>query len=414
MPSQTATCRYTEFKEQANPVLFSYPLTQYPIFPALIYPGYPTKLKTMKRKNSIKNIFAVSGVLLLITAASPVKAEDNTATTGDVKIYELDMNDQNPLETLKESVIHNRADYDAAVNLSQIDMNASTITTDTFDRTKTGLQNININVTVNKKDSTEGTTGYQFSETAAVRMVSPSGPQVILKAEEVTVDLGGTFTYGDNIGYVSSTDGKLPAIRENDNVDVNTEGTYTCNLEFIDASGKSSAVSYTVNVKKPEEIIRAEEEAKRAEEAARIVAEQQAQAQQEAAERQQILAALQASNGSYTGSGNDIVSFAMSYLGYPYVWGGTSPSGFDCSGFTQYVYSHFGISLPRTSYQQELCGTIVSPAEAQPGDLVTYNDHSAIYIGNGQTISAMSPDAGIAIAGLYSVPNGNLQIHRIF
>ena len=104
----------------------------------------------------------------------------------------------------------------------------------------------------------------------------------------------------------------------------------------------------------------------------------------------------------------------MSYLGYPYVWGGTSPSGFDCSGFTQYVYSHFGISLPRTSYQQELCGTIVSPAEAQPGDLVTYNDHSAIYIGNGQTISAMSPDAGIAIAGLYSVPNGNLQIHRIF
>ena len=368
----------------------------------------------MKRKNSIKNIFAVSGVLLLISAASPVKAEDNTATTGDVKIYELDMNDQNPLETLKESVITDRADYDAAVNLSQIDMNASSITTDTFDRTKTGLQNININVTVNKKDSTEGTTGYQFSETAAVRMVSPSGPQVILKAEEVTVDLGGTFTYGDNIGYVSSTDGKLPAIKENDNVDVNTEGTYTCNLEFIDASGKSSAVSYTVNVKKPEEIIRAEEEAKRAEEAARIVAEQQAQAQQEAAERQQILAALQASNGSYTGSGNDIVSFAMSYLGYPYVWGGTSPSGFDCSGFTQYVYSHFGISLPRTSYQQELCGTIVSPAEAQPGDLVTYNDHSAIYIGNGQTISAMSPDAGIAIAGLYSVPNGNLQIHRIF
>ena len=112
--------------------------------------------------------------------------------------------------------------------------------------------------------------------------------------------------------------------------------------------------------------------------------------------------------------GAQIVSYGMQFVGCPYVWGGTSPAGFDCSGFTQYVYSHFGISLPRTSYQQELCGTIVSPAEAQPGDLVTYNDHSAIYIGNGQTISAMSPDAGIAIAGLYSVPNGNLQIHRIF
>lgn len=371
----------------------------------------------MKRKNSIKNIFAVSGVLLLILSASPVKAEDSTATTGDVRIYELDMNDQNPLETLKENVITNRADYDAAVNLSQIDMNASTITTDTFDRTKTGLQNININVTVNKKDSADGTTGYQFSETAAVRMISPDGPQVILKAEEVTVDLGGTFTYGDNIGYVSSTDGKLPAIKENDNVDVNTEGTYTCNLEFIDASGKRSSVSYQVNVRKPEEVVRAEEAERRAaEEAARLAAEQQAQAEAaaQAAERQQILAALQPSNGSYTGSGNDIVSFAMAYLGYPYVWGGTSPSGFDCSGFTQYVYSHFGISLPRTSYQQELCGTIVSPSEAQPGDLVTYNGHSAIYIGNGQTISAMSPDAGIAISGLYSVSNGNMQIHRIF
>ena len=84
----------------------------------------------MKRKNSIKNIFAVSGVLLLILSASPVHAEDNTATTGDVKIYELDMNDQNPLETLKEDVINNRANFDAAVNLSQIDLNASTITTE--------------------------------------------------------------------------------------------------------------------------------------------------------------------------------------------------------------------------------------------------------------------------------------------
>lgn len=371
----------------------------------------------MKRKNSIKNIFAVSGVLLLITSASPVKAEDNTASTGDVKIYELDMNDQNPLQTLKETVISNRADYDAAVNLSQIDMTASTITTDTFDRTKTGLQNININVTVNKKDGTEGTTGYQFSETAAVRMISPDGPQVILKAEEITVDLGGTFTYGDNIGYVSSLDGKLPAIKETDNVDVNTEGTYTCDLEFIDAAGKRSSVSYTVNVKKPEEIVRAEEEARlAAEEAARIAAEQEAaqKAAEQAAQQQQILAALQASNGSYTGSGNDIVSYAMTFLGYPYVWGGTSPSGFDCSGFTQYVYAHFGISLPRTSYQQELCGTIVSAAEALPGDLVTYNDHSAIYIGNGQVINAMSPSQGIAICNMYAISNGNMQIHRIF
>ena len=92
---------------------------------------------------------------------------------------------------------------------------------------------------------------------------------------------------------------------------------------------------------------------------------------------------------SISGGAQQILSFASQFLGLPYVWGGTTPSpGFDCSGFTQYVFSHAGISLGRTSEQQFYDGVYVSRSELQPGDLVffhTYtNDasHVGIYVGN--------------------------------
>lgn len=372
----------------------------------------------MNRKKYFRRLFSVTGVLLLISAVSPVKAEDTgTVATGDLKIFEISMNDQSPLDTLKSEVIDERATYDAAVNLSQVDYDASVITADSFDRTKSGLQSISITIVLNKKDQSSDTEGYTFSTNAAVRMVEPEGPQVLLKSDEVTIDLGSVFSYSDNIGYVSSKDGKLPVIKETDNVDVNTEGDYTCSLEFIDSSGKKSNVSYTVTVKKPVEVVRAEEEAAKAAQAAAEEAARKAQeeaAQRAAAEQQQILAALQqsSSTGSYSGSSSDIVNYAMQFVGCNYVYGGTSPSGFDCSGFTQYVYAHFGISLPRTSYQQEYSGTIIPVSEAQPGDLVTYNGHSAIYIGNGQIVNALNPSQGVTVCSMYALSNGNMQVHR--
>lgn len=371
----------------------------------------------MSTKKNITKLFAVTGVLLLISTPSPVHAEDKVpATTGDLKIFEINMNDQDPLATLKAEVIEERAAYDAAINMSQVDMGASTITADTFDRTKCGLQNINIKVAVSKKDSDSDTEKYGFNESAAIRMVQPEGPQVILKSEVVTVDLGSTFNYSDNIGYVSNKDGKLPVIKETDNVDVNTEGSYVCDMTFIDASGQKSNLSYIVNVKKPAEVIRAEEEAakKAEEEAAKKAAEEEAarKAAEEAA-RLQLLASMQLDVGTFTGSTSDLVNYAMQFVGSPYVFGGTTPSGFDCSGFTQYVFAHFGISLPRTSYEQEHVGTIVSVAEAQPGDLVTYDGHAGIYIGNGQIVNAMNPSQGVGVCSLYAISNGNMQIHRL-
>lgn len=92
-----------------------------------------------------------------------------------------------------------------------------------------------------------------------------------------------------------------------------------------------------------------------------------------------------------------ILSMAKSYTGVPYLWGGTTPSGFDCSGFTQYVLNKNGINLPRTSSQQYQVGTAVNFNSLIPGDLVFFNfnsgsvvSHVGIYLGDGQFISATS------------------------
>ena len=95
-------------------------------------------------------------------------------------------------------------------------------------------------------------------------------------------------------------------------------------------------------------------------------------------------------------SGSSAVSIAYQYLGVPYVYGGASPSGFDCSGFTMYVYNQLGISLPHGATPQLKYGTYVSRSELQPGDLVFFSDgsypasHVGIYVGDDQFIHASS------------------------
>ncbi|MDO5618934.1 C40 family peptidase [Kocuria sp.] len=92
-----------------------------------------------------------------------------------------------------------------------------------------------------------------------------------------------------------------------------------------------------------------------------------------------------------------IAGTAQSFVGAPYVWGGTTPGGWDCSGFTQYVYAQHGIQLPRIASAQGQAGTPTS--NPQPGDLVIQNggSHVGIYLGNGQMISALNPGQGTQV-----------------
>ncbi|MBE8955725.1 MAG: C40 family peptidase [Quinella sp. 2Q5] len=100
-----------------------------------------------------------------------------------------------------------------------------------------------------------------------------------------------------------------------------------------------------------------------------------------------------------------IISMSMDYLGVPYVFGGTSPYGFDCSGYVQYVFAKAGINLPRTADVQYEVGTPVSTAELIPGDLVffetyTYGaSHVGIYVGDGNFIHASS-SRGVTVSSL--------------
>ena len=100
-----------------------------------------------------------------------------------------------------------------------------------------------------------------------------------------------------------------------------------------------------------------------------------------------------------SGSGSSVVDYATQFVGNPYVWGGTSlTNGADCSGFVQSVYSKFGVSLPRTSYEQQNAGREVSYSDAQPGDLICYGGHVAIYMGNGKIVHASNSRDGIKVS----------------
>lgn len=153
--------------------------------------------------------------------------------------------------------------------------------------------------------------------------------------------------------------------------------------------------------------------------AARKAAEEQAAAQAQASQTQaasrstQRAAIPQVDLGSATGSGADVARFASQFSGYPYVYGGNTPSGWDCSGFVQYVYAQFGISLPHSSGAQAGVGTAVgSLAQAQPGDIIANGTHAAIYIGNGLVMNALSPGLGTQVTST-SVFSGGYSIRRV-
>ena len=120
----------------------------------------------------------------------------------------------------------------------------------------------------------------------------------------------------------------------------------------------------------------------------------------QASQQTQASQAQVATPSSYSVSA--LLSYAQTFTGVPYVLGGTTPAGFDCSGFTQYVFNHFGKNIGRTTYQQQYAGTKLAVSSAQPGDLLFWGAygsayHVGIYLGGSSYIAAPEPGESVSV-----------------
>lgn len=226
----------------------------------------------------------------------------------------------------------------------------------------------------------------------------------------------------------------ITLIGEGETLEILAEENGWYKVSTSDGDGYISSDFADVEEIYPEAISKEQEEAEAAAAAASEKAEEEARKAEEAAKNSQntsskgtgskkSTSSSPSSNAlnTYTGSsssgssqGQAVANYALQFVGNPYVWGGTSlTNGADCSGFTMAVYANFGVSLPHYTGSQQQCGTAVaSLAEAQPGDLILYSGHVAIYLGNNQIVHASNPRYGIT-TGTATYRN-IVAIRRIF
>lgn len=109
-----------------------------------------------------------------------------------------------------------------------------------------------------------------------------------------------------------------------------------------------------------------------------------------------------------------IIKVAKKYIGVPYVFGGSTPAGFDCSGYTRYIWAQFGIDLPHSSSAQGRAGKLILPSDAEPGDLVVWNDggHVGVYAGGGNMFHAPYPGDSVKLAKIYSEAVHYVRIYK--
>lgn len=179
-------------------------------------------------------------------------------------------------------------------------------------------------------------------------------------------------------------------------------GAYQTRLETARQKAEKAAVKVREKteeirrIKKQQELVR-EQQKKQQEILQKQREAEQRQNTTPAAEQKTEFRAKVRSTGG-TAFGRSVADYALQFVGNPYVWGGTSlTNGADCSGFTQSVYSHFGVRIPRTSAEQAGFGREIPYEEMEPGDLVCYAGHVAMYIGDGRIVHAASKKSGIKI-----------------
>lgn len=230
--------------------------------------------------------------------------------------------------------------------------------------------------------------------------------------EEATTDsiVLGLVPDGDILTVQEETEGWVKVSVEEGEGYVSTEyvAVYTENVEAESAEEERIRLEKEEAARKAaEEAARKAVEAKKAEAAKKAAKKQtasqnktNAQGKTDSTQKGNEAAVTETAPAGDTALGQQIVDYAEQFVGNPYVYGGTSlTKGADCSGFVMSVYSHFGISLPRTSGEQGASGSGVSSIDnARAGDLVWYSGHIGIYMGNGKLVHASNKKEGIKIS----------------
>lgn len=259
-------------------------------------------------------------------------------------------------------------------------------------------KDIDINKVGKQKAVVEVKKGEVVKEVSInVEVKDTIAPAIKIKSENVVLTEGDTFDFLSNLDSVyDQVDGDILYQQKeivNEDVDtnyytvysdvnVNKAGTYPITIKAVDRYGNLSLLTYNVEVKSKPSI---------------------------------NFASNISYHNDYVASGdvNGLVNLAYSLVGSPYVSGGASPAGFDCSGFVYYLYSQMGISISRGSSGQINDGVLVSYEAALPGDILSWGyvdgvpTHSALYVGNGKMIHATNPKQGVIVSDVEAWTRGS-------
>ena len=272
------------------------------------------------------------------------------------------------------TIEYGNADFDLTTLIAS---STGDVTLPVLDVTKVGEQTLTFKVSMD---------GQEREFTKVVKVQDTQAPKITLASERVTLSFNEEYDVSSLVESVSDpVDGAIARKSEETaqsyyeiegSIDTTTPGEYVITVKAVDKNGNESSASATIIVKEKEKT------------AAEL-------------EKERLGSGYTAPDPSVIAGG--VVSIATSYNGAPYAYGGNSPeTGFDCSGFVQYVFGQAGVSLPRTAGAQGAGGTPVASADMQPGDVVVYNggSHVAIYVGGGQIVHALNPSLGVRITGM--------------
>ena len=292
------------------------------------------------------------------------------------------------------SVEYGSANYNIEELVDKLDGNIVEIAED-VDTSQIGVQQLVVTL---EQD------GVQKDVALELEIKDTKAPETEIKKEKISVQQGEDINLLDNIEKVYDVvDGELDYVESEEvkegktnyytvtsELNTNVPGEYEVNIKAVDKFGNISEKKFDVAVERRGPT---EEELKAMQEAREKAAREQAAREEEARKAQEA----SYKDAPASGAGSNVVGIAMKYNGYPYRYGGNSPAtGFDCSGFVQYVYSQVGVNLSRSAYTQAWDGVAVTDGNLKPGDIIIWNGggHSALYIGNGQMIHATNPNPG--------------------